>query len=926
MLKTFNFDLTEKKCQKSFSKHSHKVKLGYHSKGLEVIVNGKDPHIYSPKIKADLDSFHLVKIIADFFGRSGQGLRVYFKTDKHRKWSEEKSIELPVPCSDTQTTLYYNFSTNPLWEGKKLQLRIDLEGIDKKGFQFTILQLSLIGWPLSLLSFSSPALPPVTGQDFHFNLSILSNREKIKTVDYSRGLSLITSPHPSRLINSNQPAAYKLNACDAGIHNISISGINHESLAEIWIRDHTSPSTSFGRFKFEKELLILHEDASYESVVLRIVPEIRFTLCEHDKIIHISLPLQLKRYDESSILLQGERQINTEILKAEMAVSHQSTNRCTWQVNLEYSGHFYIADIMLPRFLPGAPESRSQKSLSLLPGVEMLAAQSLPASDSFYPPDSKVTWPCAYMEQEEQKIAITWDGCDSVTPAFAAPDTLSGLSLHTLYLNVQQRSHGHDFITPLDSNRLPLEIKGEVWNSRDRRGQVLASIGNSMVGTVLNAPKVMPALEKSVSSINTTFKGYFDLTRRSVGSTDEYFDPRSCISFHYANNMNLVGFESVALSEIESFQFTESGSNLPFEIGLVFPDYLETALKAMEMQVDKLCESQHPDGSWPASIPTGGQLKDPEASVMAAASIAKPLLTLIPAYMLGLCPRAPLEKALTLLENKTLLPTGGQPWEFSPSVPELISLYFLVQVWILAYEAGLYDDGLERSMDCLSTGLTFVNLNKSCSGQGADALFSCTAALGITRASDQNILWYQHAPDDQRDWRGLCCPWVGSKFACAIEKWLNAFECNGKRDDKICVFFKRMSNGVFNHMTKLLRDDGSIPDGFDFTLNTETEPLYIPPFDITWHAFYLLNAPPDYVIVGHNELTVAGMGKFQKKADIIQFIPSVPCDQAILIFGNAMVSEKNESIHLKLLRPGLHYAIVRGATPVTIRSRKDDNV
>ncbi|MCG8643791.1 MAG: hypothetical protein MI862_28980 [Desulfobacterales bacterium] len=830
-----------------------------------------------------------------------------------------------MPGSDTQTTLYYNFSTNPLWEGKKLQLRIDLEGLENRGVQFTLSQVSLIGWPVSLLSFSSPSLPPVTGQDFHFNLSILNNGEKIRTVDSSRGLSLITSPHSSRIISSNQPAAYKLNACDAGIHNISISGINFESLAEIWIRDHTSPSTSFGRFKFEKDLLILHEDATHESIVLRIIPEIRFTLCEHDKIIHISLPLRLKRYDESSVLLQGERQINTVILKAEMAVSNQSPNRCTWQVNLESSGHSYIADIMLPRFLPGAPESRSQKSLSLLPGVEMLAGQTLPASDSFYPPASKVTWPCAYMEQKEKKIAISWNGCDSVTPAFAAPDTLSGLSLHTLYLTVNQRSHGHDFINPLDSNRLPLEIKGEVWNSRDSRGRILASIGDSMVGTGLNAPKVLPALEKSVSSIDTTFKGHLGLTRRSVGSTDEYFDPRSCISFHYAHNMNLAGFESAALSEIESFQFTESGCNLPFEIGLMFPDYLEIALKAMEMQVGKLCESQHPDGSWPARIPNGGQLKDPETSVMAAASIAKPLLILIPAYMMGLCPRTPIEKALALLDDKTLLPTGGQPWEFSPSVPELISLYFLVQVWILAYEAGLYNDGLERSMDCLSTGLTFVNLNNSCYGHGADALFSCTAALGITRASDQNILWYQHAPDDQRDWRGLCCPWVGSKFACAIEKWLNAFECNGKRDDKIRAFFKKMSNGVFTHMTKLLRDDGSIPDGFDFTLNTETEPLYIPPFDMAWHGFYLLNAPPDYVIVKHNELTVAGMGKFQKKAGIIEFTPSVPCDQAILVFGNAIVSEKNSSILLKPLRYGLNYAIICGTTPVTIRSSKDDD-
>ncbi|MFN7971506.1 MAG: hypothetical protein U0166_04015 [Acidobacteriota bacterium] len=51
--------------------------------------------------------------------------------------------------------------------------------------------------------------------------------------------------------------------------------------------------------------------------------------------------------------------------------------------------------------------------------------------------------------------------------------------------------------------------------------------------------------------------------------------------------------------------------------------------------------------------------------------------------------------------------TGGQSWEFAPSVPEVLGAAHAADAFLAAHEAGVDPEGIARAADWLALGTTF---------------------------------------------------------------------------------------------------------------------------------------------------------------------------------------------------------------------------
>ncbi|MFN7971505.1 MAG: hypothetical protein U0166_04010 [Acidobacteriota bacterium] len=121
------------------------------------------------------------------------------------------------------------------------------------------------------------------------------------------------------------------------------------------------------------------------------------------------------------------------------------------------------------------------------------------------------------------------------------------------------------------------------------------------------------------------------------------------------------------------------------------------------------------------------------------------------------------------------------------------------------------------------------------------------------------------------------------RFAGALERALarHAARHGGLAGD-VRELFARVSRGALAHAATLLRDDGSLPDGFDTKTGVDTEPLYRAPLDVAWHALALMGKCPEATVARNGPLVAAGVGAFRIDGPALVFIPAVPGPQALI--------------------------------------------
>jgi hypothetical protein len=639
------------------------------------------------------------------------------------------------------------------------------------------------------------------------------------------------------------------------------------------------------------------------------------TLCHETEVRRLVVPLTPRACRSGERRWEGSRRVAVGRLTASLTLGAARGDRIPWRVEIDAPAVGGLADVELPVFLLGDPRWGSHKDLALLPGVEMLASADLPSRAGCFPDASEVTWPCALIEQRGLVCAVSWPE-PPLTPLFLAPDLRSGTPAHVLALHFPPRERGRAVGDPLAASPFPLRLEGDLWISRRPRREVLIELGTRLCPPPSPGDPAALALG-GVEALATTFRGAQGLTRPHLGAAaeEEYFDPRSCLSLLAAGRMGLSPREPAAAAELERFLATEGAAEIPLEIGVLFPRHLPAAVAYLAQRAGELAGTQRRDGTWPPRQPRGGHAAHPDALAATAAAVAGPLRILLEAHLLGLADAAPIRRGLARLEEPGLLPTGGQPWEFAPEVPELLSAAAVARVWTLAAVAGLEPRGLERALDWLTLGLTFLR----CRPHGdARSSFGCIPALGRTRDGTGNLLWYRYSPDDQLDWRGVSCPWVGLRFADALEAWLEAAAPDGGAGSSAPELLSRLSHEILCHAAALQGEEGSLPDGFRLRERILTEPLYRAPLDLAWLALARLNASPRTSFARHRGLCAAGCGRFQPTGEGLLFEPRLPGPQALAVVGPCSVESGGERLPVEPLAPGISREIGQGLGQVRL--------
>jgi hypothetical protein len=400
-------------------------------------------------------------------------------------------------------------------------------------------------------------------------------------------------------------------------------------------------------------------------------------------------------------------------------------------------------------------------------------------------------------------------------------------------------------------------------------------------------------LARAAAALDGPFRGPQGLTlpRLDSAAGEEYFDVRSCLSLLACGRLGLYDGERAARAQAARY-LADPAAPVPLGIGLLFPECLDRAVATLGRQARERMAGLRVDGTWPPEIPAGCHAPDPRPFSRSASAIAQPAALLLWAAGCGLCDANRVASSLERLRDPELLPTGGQGWEFAPGLPELLGAAHAAEAFLLACELGLDPAGLERAADWLMLGLTFFRLD------GAHA-FACCPALGVTRsgrAGGGGLLWYSHAPDDQLDWRGVSCPWIGLRFADTLERFLAAARRHGRAGESeaclkdVLAAMETVSRGALAHAIRLTGPRGSLLDGFDLRTGVETEPLHRAPLDVAWHALRMLSACPDPVLARHGAVTAVGAGSFAVDGGALLFTAAVPGPQAVLVTGPGGVS------------------------------------
>jgi hypothetical protein len=158
----------------------------------------------------------------------------------------------------------------------------------------------------------------------------------------------------------------------------------------------------------------------------------------------------------------------------------------------------------------------------------------------------------------------------------------------------------------------------------------------------------------------------------------------------------------------------------------------------------------------------------------------------------------------------------------------------------------------------------------------------------VTR-SNEGLLWYSHSPGDQRDWRGMSCPWVGLRFADTLERFRASVKRHGG-EAEVLAAMEAVSRGILAHALTLSGPHTSLLDGFDLRTGVETEPLYRAPLDVAWQALRLLSACPDPVLARQGSLMVVGAGSFEVDGEALLFTAAIPGPQAVLAIDSRGLS------------------------------------
>lgn len=579
----------------------------------------------------------------------------------------------------------------------------------------------------------------------------------------------------------------------------------------------------------------------------------------------------------TSIPLASSRRIDGVEVRADLAIGPMEGGVASWTLTIAPAAPIRILDVSSPVFRLG-PGSDRRPALAVLPGVEMSAA--LPLRD-LLPEPGLLSWRCAYLEEDGAAVAVTWENPE-VTPRFV-PGSLS--------LHVPPRPGGRSLALAAVDWDAPLTWSGRiVIASAGSRARALATVA----GPVPPAPAVDAAAvaAQAAAALDGPFRGPQGLTLPRLGAPagEEYFEVRACLSLLACGRLGLYDGEGAARAQVARY-LEDAAAPVPLGIGLLFPECLDRALATLDRQARELASSLHADGTWPPRIPAGCHAPDPRPFARSASAIARPVALLLWAAACGLGDAARVEASLGRLRDPALLPTGGQDWEFAPDVPELLGAADVADAFLLAHELGLDPRGLSRAADWLMLGLTFFHLD-------GDPPFACCPALGVTRSNAGGLVWYSHAPDDQLDWRGLSCPWIGLRFADTLERFRAAvrrFNQDSGQEEDLAEVLRPMaavSRGALAHALTLTGPHGSLLDGFDLRTGVETEPLYRAPTDIAWHALRLLSAGPDPALARHGDLTAVGAGRFAVDGEALLFTAAIPGPQAILVADRRGVSWK----------------------------------
>lgn len=873
--------LAEDRTRLLFRQHSPDTEWIASPRGLRMRARGRDPFVYGPPIAIDLKTARLVRVTVDFLGLRGHALKVYFISDRMPVWCEEQSLEAAAPDVDGPVPLLFDFSENDRWVGTEVKLRIDLERMRRhvadtaESAEVELHEVELLAGPGSLTDF---VLPPLLtpGEEFPLVLALRGGLGEIPRV--STTLDVTDRPHDDRFRQAG-PVCFKLRAAEPGLHEITLGSLT----ADIWVPEPV------------EHVILRH---------VRISPEVAIITDGHG-LRRTSIPLTRSTAADGGIALEGSRRIEGVEVRARLAVGPVAEPATPWTLTITPSAPLAVLDVASPVFVLG-PGSGRGPSLAVLPGIEMRTA-GLP--QALLPEPSLLTWRAAYMEEDGTAVAVTWDH-PQATPRFAAPGLLSALSLH---MPPRPDSRG---LAPaamvLDE---PLTLNGLIVVTPSR--STLAAVA----GAIAPAPPSFDAAEvlaRAVEALDGPFRGPRGLTLPHVGaaSEEEYFDPRSCLSLLAG------GRTASARAQVDRYLASPAAA-VPLGVGLLFPECLDRAVATLASQSRDLAARVRSDGTWPPQLPPGCHAPDPRPFSLSASAIAQPAALLLWAAACGLCDTALVETSLDRLRAPEMLPTGGQGWEFAPDVPELLGAAHAAEAFLLAHELGLDPAGLDRAADWLLLGLTFFHLDPN--ARDPRHPFACCPALGVTRSPAGGLLWYTHAPENQLDWRGLSCPWIGLRFADTLERFLAASRRHRRHrrhglDDALNVMAK-VSRGSLAHALTLLRPDGSLIDGLVIRTGVETEPLYRAPLDVAWHALRMLSACPDPIVARHGCLTVIGAGTFAVDGEALLFNAALPRSQAILVTGPGEVRQNGHEMPLRQILPGIHGSEIDGRSTASIQPR-----
>lgn len=863
------YRLAEDRTRLLFGEHSPHTVLIPSPRGLRMRAVERDPFVYSPPIAIDLKTARLVRVTADFLGLRGYSIKVYFASDRMPLWCEEQSLEVAAPDVDGPVPLLFDFSENDRWIGCEVRLRIDVERMRcdvEEGAEVELHGVELLAGPGPLIDFVLPRLSP--SEELSLILTLRDGLGEVPTV--STTLDVMDRPHDDRFRRAGT-VCFKLRG-EPGLHDFSLAPW---LTADVWVPEPA-------------EYVILHK--------VRILPEVAIITDGHG-LRRTSIPLAGSTAADGRLVMEGSRRIENVEVRARLVIGPVAEAARPWTLTITPSAPLAVLDIASPVFVLGSDHG---SSLAVLPGVEMRT--QLP--QAFLPEPSLLTWRAAYIEEngvDGNAVAVTWDH-PQATPRFVAPGLPSSLSLH-----LPPRPGGRGLApTSMELNE-PLTLSGLIVSAPSRTA--LSTVAGAMAPS---PPPLDPAgvLARAVEALDGPFRGPRGLTlpRLGAGAGEEYFDPRSCLSLLAA------GRTESARMQVDRYLASPDAA-VPLVVGLLFPECLERAVATLASQSRELSASVRSDGTWPPRLPPGCHAPDPRPFSSSASAIAQPVALLLWGAACGLCDTALVEASLDRLRDPELLPTGGQGWEFAPDVPELLGAAHAAEAFLLAHELGLDPAGLDRAADWLLLGLTFFHLDPD-----ARHPFACCPALGVTRSPAGGLLWYTHAPDDQLDWRGLSCPWIGLRFADTLERFLAASRRHG-RDDAFLDVMARVSRGSLAHALTLTRPDGSLIDGLDLRTGVETEPLYRAPLDVAWHALRMLSACPDPFVARHGALTVSAAGSFAVDGDVLVFTPALPCSQAILVAGPGEVRQNGQEKPLQKIISILNRSEIDGRSTVRIQPR-----